>query len=60
MWIANEHGIFATSNDGAIRIILAEPRQCRCGRMVMFVVNRNGMTLCVECDKRFTDEQPIH
>jgi hypothetical protein len=60
MWIATKDGIMATNGDGAIRIILAEARACRCGRMVMFVVNRNGMTLCVECDKKSTDIQPVH
>lgn len=34
----------------AIRIITATPIQCQCGKMAAMFVNRNGVTLCVDCD----------
>jgi len=41
--------ILNVTNDSTL-VILKEPRQCECGRMVYFVVNRKGKTRCVECD----------
>ena len=43
---------FAVKQD-ATRIVLKEPRKCACGRMVMFVINRDGKTRCVECDYQY-------
>lgn len=61
MHFATKDGIFKTCSDGAVRMILGEPRQCRCGRMVAFLVNRNGKTLCIDCDRKTLDEiQPTH
>lgn len=34
--------------------VLWPPVACACGRMVSFVVNRNGKTRCVECDEKET------
>ena len=45
--------LFAVGSDGAIRVLLGQPRQCGCGRMVALAVNRDGKTRCVECDENY-------
>jgi hypothetical protein len=42
--------VSALRGDHAL-IALADPRQCACGRMVCFLINRDGKTRCIECDK---------
>lgn len=41
---------FTVGADGVFRGVLARPRRCGCGRMVYFVINRDGKTRCIECD----------
>lgn len=41
---------FTIGQDGILRGVLARPRRCGCGRMVYFVINRDGKTRCIECD----------
>jgi hypothetical protein len=47
-------GMFTERPDGSILGLLGRvPRRCPgCGRMVSLVVNRNGKTVCVDCDER--------
>lgn len=33
-------------------ICVVEPVQCGCGRMVCFLVNREGTTRCLDCDEK--------
>ena len=42
--------------DGATNVHLSVPRPATCcdHRMVMLMVNRNGCTKCVECDRKAT------
>jgi hypothetical protein len=37
-------------DSGAAYIALTSPAKCGCGRMAYFVVNRDGKTLCLDCD----------
>jgi hypothetical protein len=39
-----------------VKIAVADPRQCSCGRMVCFLVNRDGKTRCLECDEKYLRE----
>lgn len=42
----------------AIKVITATPAQCRCGRMAAMFVNRDGETLCIDCDlERVKDDE---
>lgn len=45
--------LIAVDRDGAVRVLLAQPRECGCGRMAALVVNRDGKTRCVECDESY-------
>ena len=49
-----EDGILARipSDPNAGYVILKTPVQCVCGRMACIGVNRDGKTLCLECDKK--------
>ena len=48
--------LIAVRQDCSAFIVLDEPRQCACGRMAAFVINRDGTSRCVECDAKYTNE----
>lgn len=54
MW-SLRRDIFSLGEDGVFRALLNKPRRCRCGRMAYFVVNRDGKSRCMECDREYLE-----
>lgn len=48
-------GIFFTGPASTFSAILEKPIVCACGRMTVFVVNRDGKTRCLDCDVKYQD-----
>ena len=48
-------GFFSVDTEGIMRMCLNSPRECSCHRMVMFVINRDGKTRCIECDRKYQE-----
>jgi hypothetical protein len=41
--------------DGILRAVLSAPRRCGCNRMTYFVINRDGKSRCIECDRLYLE-----
>ncbi len=60
MIVCNDTGVFNHCADGIIRGILFEPRNCPCGKVTFFVVNRDGRSRCVDCDAEYVQGPGRH
>ena len=57
MEIKTKEGVFFMGPSDTFSAILNEPRECVCGCMAAFVVNRDGKTRCVNCDVKYQDSK---